>query len=387
MQLRDYTQINSNFFYSKHITPYNKLGKYEFKVNPKKLTQIQFNRLMEHVVFKKGFATLIQTKQGDFVFYGVTQDFTPKQVQNSIANLAKTEPTYFFRNVDYFNYGEFGYAENGKIVRYLKYNSEATDDENVVEWVGKPHDWEYNSHTFYTKQKLEDCEMFFDSEAVCNMIDYYLPFIKDGVDIENIIIYSNQEKVKQIITAAIKNKPYVELLKFTSYSHAEIVKTLIKHNIESMGTTVLILKDKIVMNNYLLNSTNFKKEDENKQFIISDKSTVTIPLKSLNFKNFNNCLLKLIHCYKNAEKVNYKVVQKRLQVPDQNENYFQAYIVSDFFEQDKKIIVGFGVAKYYNKQIKAYTEQFNYTKLAGVNFETKTFKKIFKEIKKLQKAL
>ncbi len=387
MQLRDYTQINSNFFYSKHITPYNKLGKYEFKVNPKKLTQTQFNRLMEHVVFKKGFATLIQTKQGDFVFYGVTQDFTPKQVQNSIANLAKTEPTYFFRNVDYFNYGEFGYAENGKVVRYLKYNSEATDDENVVEWVGKPHDWEYNSHTFYTKQKLEDCEMFFDSEAVCDMIDYYLPFIKDGVDIENITIYSNQEKVKQIITATIKNKPYVELLKFTSYSHAEIVKTLIKHNIESTGTTVLILKDKIIMNNYLLNSTNFKKEDENKQFIISDKSTVTIPLKSLNFKNFNNYLLKLIHCYKNAEKVNYKVVQKRLQVPDQNENYFQAYIVSDFFEQDKKIIVGFGVAKYYNKQLKAYTEQFNYTKLAGVNFETKTFKKIFKEIKKLQKAL
>lgn len=387
MQLRDYTQINSNFFYSKHITPYNKLGKYEFKVNPKKLTQTQFNRLMEHVVFKKGFATLIQTKQGDFVFYGVTQDFTPKQVQNSIANLAKTEPTYFFRNVDYFNYGEFGYAENGKVVRYLKYNSEATDDENVVEWVGKPHDWEYNSHTFYTKQKLEDCEMFFDSEAVCDMIDYYLPFIKDGVDIENITIYSNHEKVKQIITATIKNKPYVQLLKFTSYSHAEIVKTLIKHNIESMGTTVLILKDKIIMNNYLLNSTNFKKEDENKQFIISDKSTVTIPLKSLNFKNFNNYLLKLIHCYKNAEKVNYKVVQKRLQVPDQNENYFQAYIVSDFFEQDKKIIVGFGVAKYYNKQLKAYTEQFNYTKLAGVNFETKTFKKIFKEIKKLQKAL
>ena len=387
MQLRDYTQINSNFFYSKHITPYNKLGKYEFKVNPKKLTQTQFNRLMEHVVFKKGFATLIQTKQGDFVFYGVTQDFTPKQVQNSIANLAKTEPTYFFRNVDYFNYGEFGYAENGKIVRYLKYNSEATDDENVVEWVGKPHDWEYNSHTFYTKQKLEDCEMFFDSEAVCDMIDYYLPFIKDGVDIENITIYSNHEKVKQIITATIKNKPYVQLLKFTSYSHAEIVKTLIKHNIESTGTTVLILKDKIIMNNYLLNSTNFKKEDENKQFIISDKSTVTIPLKSLNFKNFNNYLLKLIHCYKNAEKVNYKVVQKRLQVPDQNENYFQAYIVSDFFEQDKKIIVGFGVAKYYNKQLKAYTEQFNYTKLAGVNFETKTFKKIFKEIKKLQKAL
>jgi ribonucleotide monophosphatase NagD (HAD superfamily) len=231
MQLRDYTQINSNFFYSKHITPYNKLGKYEFKVNPKKLTQIQFNRLMEHVVFKKGFATLIQTKQGDFVFYGVTQDFTPKQVQNSIANLAKTEPTYFFRNVDYFNYGEFGYAENGKIVRYLKYNSEATDDENVVEWVGKPHDWEYNSHTFYTKQKLEDCEMFFDSEAVCNMIDYYLPFIKDGVDIDvttyngskikgsydgEVVVETGETQMVKSLNSAPRKAPSVKLVKATA---------------------------------------------------------------------------------------------------------------------------------------------------------------------------
>lgn len=387
MQLENYTQINSNFFYSKHITLSSKLGKYEVKINPKKLDQTKFNRLMEHVVFKKGYATLIQTKQGDFVFYGVTQEFKPKQVQNSIANLAKTEPTYFFRNVDYFNYGEFGYAENGKIVRYLKYDSEAKDDENVVEWVGKPHDWETNSHTYYTKQKLEDCEMFFDSDAVCDMINYYLPFIKNGVDIENIVIYSNQEKAKKIIDSAIKNKPYVQLLKFTNYSHAEIIKTLIKHNIESAGTTVLIFKDKIILNNYLLNSKNFIKEDDNKNTIIYDKSTATILLKDLNFKNFNNTLLKLIHNYKNAEKVNYTVVQKCLQNINRDNNHFQAHIVSDFFEQDKKIIVGFGVGRYFNKQLNSYTEQFNYTKLAGVNLETKTFKRIYKEIKKLQKAL
>lgn len=380
-------QVNSNFFYCKQFNIGTMPGKNILELNPKKLTQLQFNKLMEHVVFTKGYATKIKTNNGEFLFYSATNNFTPKVVQNFIINQSKFGPAYYFRNVDYFSYGEFGYAEDGKIVRYLKCNSEATDNENVVEWIGKPHTWEYETHTFYTKEKLENFEMSFDSESICDMVYFYLPFLKNDVKVENITIYSNQPNLKKLINGVLKDKPFENLLEFTSKHHAEIVKNLIHNNVETASTTILIYKDKLFFNNYVVNTDKYKKDDPIRTDILHDPSNLTIKTKDLNFNKFYNTLIKFIVNYKNAKQTNFKVVQKSLQTIKANDKYFQAHIITDFFEQDKKSIIAFAITKYFNNVLNCYTDQYNVTKIMGDCIDVKAVKKIYKEILKLQKAL
>lgn len=387
MILENCCQVNSNFFYSKHfnfnIMPY----KTKFSVNPKKLNQSKFNSLMEHVVFTEGYVTHMITSEGEFLFYGVTHDLETKQILNILKNQAQFAPIYFFRNVDYFSYGEFGFAEEGKVVRYLKVNSEAMGDEPVVEWVGKPHKWEYDTHTFYTKQKLEDFEMFFDSDNVCEMIYYYLPFVTKNIEIKEITIYSYSENGKKIVDGVIKGKPFIELKQITNHDKAEIYKNLIHNNLESAGTTILVFKDKIFLNNYLVNSTGFDMNIPEKSYVSFTNKSQTILNKNLNYKTFYNAIIDFIIDYKNAKKVHYTEAQNYLKKIEKNESYFQTHLVTDFFEKDQTLVVAYGVGRYFDFKRMIYSDIRNTSFLAGQSFDSKTIKKIYKSVLKVQKML
>ena len=387
MILENCCQVNSNFFYSKHfnfnIMPY----KTKFSVNPKKLNQPQFNSLMEFVVFTEGYVTHIETSEGEFLFYGVTHDLETKQILSILKNQAQFAPIYFFRNVDYFSYGEFGYAEDGKIVRYLKVNSEPTDNEEVVEWIGKPHKWEYDTHTFYTKEKLENFEMFFDSDNVCEMIYYYLPFVTKQVEIKNITIYSYAENGKKFVDGVLKGKPFIELKEITKHEKAEIYKNLIHNNLESAGTIILVYKDKIMFNNYLINSVGFDMNIPEKSYVTATPKSQTIFNRNLNFKTFNNAVIDFIIDYKNAKKMHYTEAQNYLQKVDKEQNYFQTHLVTDFFEKDQTLVVAYGIGRHFNFERKMYTDIRNTSFLAGQSFDLKTIKKLYKSVLKVQKML
>jgi len=190
MNIYDYLQVNSNFVYAEKLDFSFAVGLKRAKINVKKYTNTEFCALLENSIFDEKLIYIhLITKQGEFILSNATNQPPHDKVQEYLKSNSLKYKTYYFSNVDYFSFGRFGIAENGKLVRYLAYNCEATDDEDIVVWIGKPHDWEYSTHTFYTKKKLEDCEMCFDTESVCDMIDYYLPFVDGELDILSCYMY------------------------------------------------------------------------------------------------------------------------------------------------------------------------------------------------------
>lgn len=198
MVIEDYFQVNSQFFYSKSFD----LGFFKKckRVPLKNLSQKSVSRMLETVAFdSQDIYLLIDTNIGKFIYMSATNVLPHKEVLDYLKLSSKTSPIYYFSNVDYFSFGRFGLGEEGKVSRYLSFNSEPEDEENVVEWIGKPHKWEYATHTFYTKQKLEDFDMDFSSFEVCDMITYYIPEISNDVEIYSIDIYStNSKKISNI---------------------------------------------------------------------------------------------------------------------------------------------------------------------------------------------
>ena len=194
MILEQHLQVNSNFFYSEKLN-FNCHKNFK-KVSLKDFNDYDLFEFIETFIFReeKDIFIHLKTNKGEFILLNVLSDIDKDTILKFLKENSSFHPTYYFRNVDYFSYGVFGYANDNKIERYLSYNSEAMEDENVVEWIGKPHKWEYATHTFYTKKKLEDCEMSFDSNDVCDMILYYLPFIREDIIINDFIVYSSNNK-------------------------------------------------------------------------------------------------------------------------------------------------------------------------------------------------
>lgn len=203
MNIFNYLQVNSHFVYSEDFNIDFAKDLYACKLKLRKFKDNTFCDFLENAIFGKETVYVhIKTNQGQFILTNVANEIEDKKVQEYITLNSQKSPTYYFSNVDYFLYGRFGYAEEGKIVRYLSYNSEAAEGDEVA-WIGKPHNWEYESHTFFSKQKLENGEMDFGSNEVCEMVEFYLPFIHNDLNILECEIYGTD---KQYINSFVKPK-------------------------------------------------------------------------------------------------------------------------------------------------------------------------------------
>lgn len=194
MKLYQHLQVNSNFFYANTLN-LSKFDNYvKTKIKIKKYSQQHFDTLIESLVFsEQKLYVFIKTKdKGEFLLSNIDSNISKDEAIEYLKLNSANQTAYLFDNVDYFAYGRFAVANNGKIERYLSFNSEPRDDENIVEWIGKPHKWEYETHKFFTKKKLEDFEMIFDSDTVCEMVEYYLPFINEDLDIKELIVFSKE---------------------------------------------------------------------------------------------------------------------------------------------------------------------------------------------------
>jgi hypothetical protein len=146
----------------------------------------------------------ISTNKGEFLFTNFSNSFTNEQFIEYLKVNSIHDETYYFANTDYYNYGVFGFAKDGKIERFLSFDEEKEDE--MVTWIGKPHKWEVETHTFYTKKKLLDMEMFFSSDEVCDMIDFYLPFINEDLIINNFTFYYKYDSHLDGILTSINPK-------------------------------------------------------------------------------------------------------------------------------------------------------------------------------------
>lgn len=297
MILEQHCQVNSNFFYSEKLEV--KVPNNIYNVVLRNETN-DYGEIIETIIFGNDKTAFIhmETNKGEFILLPVTSDINKEQILTYLKENSSKYPTYYFRNVDYFDYGTFGYAQNGKIERYLAYNSEAMQGENIVEWIGKPHKWEYDTHTFYTKKKLENCEMRFNSDTVCEMIYYYLPFINDDLQIQDFTIYSsNKEYIKRIKKA--RKYKYEKVQKDT---YNKIYQTMTKHNLKCLVITALIYNDKVTINNLTLYpiKDNCKDILENEILFCNLISQTEYNIR-LGEINFHNGLIQLADAIPTAE--------------------------------------------------------------------------------------
>lgn len=364
MILEQYCQVNSNFFYSEKLNI--KPPKEYKKVNLKKLDADELGTILESIVFgdNKNNFIHIKTNKGEFVLLTVTNDITKEQTLEFLKQNSINYPTYYFRNVDYFSFGIFGYAENGKIERYLSYNSEAMGDENIVEWIGKPHKWEYETHTFYTKKKLEECEMFFDWETVCEMIYYYLPFITEEVEILEFNVYTkNKESIKRI-----KKDLKYEYKKIKKDTLNKLYVTMLSHNINCLLINALVYDDRIVMHDLMVSILKENKEDilDNDVLFQNLISDVRYEEKYSEIE-FHNGLVQLVDALPNVESKKLKDVApyiKRLK--EEKELY---YILITLINKKR----------YKIELLKRGTNKENI--FIGYNFNKKNSNKIYKIMK------
>ena len=283
MELYQYLQTNSNYFYANKLN-LSKFDNYtKTKIKIKKYTQEKFDSLIENLIFgEQELYVFIKTKdKGEFLLSNINIHLSKNEAIEYLKLNSIEQAVYLFDNVDYFSYGRFGIAKNGKIERYLSYNSEPIDDENMVEWIGKPHKWEYETHTFFTKKKLEDCEMFFDSDIVCEMSEYYLPFITESLDFNEIIVIS-KEKLNY------NNSKKTQKLSLNRKNLSKINDVFKKYNVSFLSLTINSNDKGIILSNYLLRLLS-----ESNPININDKilSSNTIKILWTNTDNLKKSLL------------------------------------------------------------------------------------------------
>lgn len=323
MILEQYLQVNSNFFYSEKLNI--KPSKGYKKVNLKKLNEEELGSTLESIVFSENKNNFIhiKTNKGEFVLLTVTSDITKEQTLDFLKENSSKYPTYYFRNVDYFDFGIFGYAQNGKIERYLSYNSEAMGDENIVEWIGKPHKWEYETHTFYSKKKLEECEMSFGWDEVCNMIYYYLPFVNDELKILEFNVYSkNKESIKQI-----KNALTYKYKSVNKETLKKLYITMLSHNIPGILINALVYDDSVILHDLMLGVVKEHKEDQLENQILFSNLVSKINHNEKHREiEFHNGLVQLINASINSEVKTLKEIAPYIKKLKEEKELYYLYI-------------------------------------------------------------
>lgn len=366
MIIEQHCQVNSHFFYSENLN-------LEFLKNFKKVTindidSYLFNYFTEDIVFSENKEVYInvKTNKGHFLFLTVTSDITKEQILDYLKNNSKDSPIYYFRNVDYFSYGQFGYAENGKIERYLAYNSEAMEDENIVEWIGKPHKWEYATHTFYTKKKLEECQMSFDSDAVCEMIYYYLPFITENLEIENYTIYSKNAKAIKAIKKALNYK-YKKVSKNTMKQTYNLFS---KFNINHAFINALVFEDSIIMHNLTLCVLEEKEDFKDNEILFYNLVSSTNYDERFSEIEFHNGFVQLINEIPNSQRKTLIEVAPYINKLRKDEKAFFYIAITCLSKKKFKI------------ELLKKGNQNSSPIFIGYNFGKKVTSKIYEELKK-----
>ena len=248
MVLEDYFQVNSQFFYGESLDMSYFTKHKEVPIS--NFTEDSVKGMLENVEFGKiqGIMLNINTNKGQFLYISALDQLDKDTVLNFLKHSSTTNPTYYFSNVDYFSFGRFGLGEGGKITRYLSFNSEQAFDEEVVGWIGKPHSWEYATHTFYTKKKLEDFEMDFSDSEVCDMVTYYLPFISEDIVVDKVSVYTLNKQHAKLLKNIVKGVYH----KLTNKSVEAIYNTSKKYkaNMFSIACYFDYVQQKIIFANH-----------------------------------------------------------------------------------------------------------------------------------------
>jgi len=333
MLLNQHLQVNSKFFYTQSFDLTTIKYNHKKKIKFKKLSQSDFDMKIEDFVFTNENEIYIHIKtkyKGEFLLTNVTFEINKNDAIEILTKNAKNQTVYLFDNVDYFSYGRFAIANNEKIERYLSFNSEVSDDENIVEWIGKPHSWEYETHTFFTKKKLEDFEMSFDSDVVCEMSEYYLPFMNDDLQITEITLYSKDEVI-------INNKKKVQKETRNTLNLPKIYDILQKSGISFASITLSVTNNCVIFSDHILRVFTTKEKATIDDKILSSNKMEVLWTMVDNFKEkFLDKLFLLINDIQNATITNLITARAGLLEIDKKVTNPQIYYIHFIMKNKKK---------------------------------------------------
>jgi len=329
MDLKQLCQNGSHFFYSKYLD-------LDIAENFKELAFEKINPMLIKTLLptisssKRPTYVYLKTNKGDFLFCSAGCNLTHDQI---LSYLQKNEgKTYFFSNNDDFSYGAFGLGEKGKIVRYLSVNSEL-DDEHMVKWIGTPHLWEKTTHTIYTKEKLINGDMLFAIDEVCDMTLFYLPFLKEDIEVIDFRIYSDKKYIKTIIDhLKIKYKRFDKSIVKKVYSMAD------RYDVNNLCIALYSNNLEVILSNQLICSLQNKSSD--KYFtVLSSNLQGQIDLLIDTEHEFYNSFIQLFEDMIYAkEKENLEIAGyiKKLE-----NSYTNRYFIITHFLTDKKFTLNF----------------------------------------------
>jgi hypothetical protein len=347
----DYVQVNSNFFFANEFSKDFSGKNYSAKVPLKLLNENNIQYLLEDIAFgDEHNALYLKTNKGCFFLFHISDLDNNKTTIEMLKNNSTTTPTYLFSNVDYFTYGRFGIAENGKITRFLSANSEAENEEDIVTWIGKPHKFEYETHTFYTKQKLIDCEMFFDSDTVCEMIEFYLPFINAEIDILEAKIFSNNKNIKTHLKSVLTNKKSFDKFDKTKYKNA--INHLIDNHAPYFSTLIVVKKNgNITLTNRMICA--YEEISPTAKILFSNRQE-NINILRTSKEEFYNMLLNFVYDYANAEITTLAEASKKLPLSIYDQNHYLMQIMGKFENYYLKPNLSYDTGRFYNKSTDEY---------------------------------
>ncbi len=387
MILETYTQVNTNFFYSRkniEFDEFNTLNK--VSINPKKLNQNKFDSMLEYLIFNEGFITKVETNRGNFVFYGVTHDFEVEKLKERMKTYSQHSELFYFNCVDYFSYAFFCVANNGNVERLIRYNSEAADDEEVVYLCGKAHKWE---NTFaggkFTKRKLEDCEQDFGYYELGLMVGYYLPFVKtDESEILNITVYSSNQHLAEIVKNLVKGKPQKYYGEISKQDEAEIFKMLLKNDVRITSNDFMLDSNGIKAYNYIISSTNLD-VDISQMTMVSGSTLKTLNYNSLNKETFYELFVNIIRSCKEAKLKPFSEVRPLLKSLPLQDGHRLCQVLCEFNFVSKTYQLYFGTGRIYDADKGEYLDFGKKIFKVGTKFDHKTSDKIFKHINRFAK--
>ena len=364
----DYVQVNSNFFFANEFSKDFSGKKYSAKISLKQLNENNIQYLLEDIAFgDEHNALYLKTNKGCFFLFHISDLDDNKTTIEMLKNNSTITPTYLFSNVDYFNYGRFSFAENGKITRFLSANSEAETEEDIVTWIGKPHKFEYETHTFYTKQKLIDCEMFFDSDIVCEMIEFYLPFVGEEIDILEAKIFSNNKNIKTHTKSVLTNKKFYE--KFDKSKYKDAINHLIDSHAPYFSTLILVKKNgNVTLTNRMICA--YEEISPTAKILFSNRQE-NINILRTSKEEFYNLLLNFVYDYKNAEVTTLADASKKLPLAIYDQNHYLMQLIGKFENYYLKPILSYDTGRFYDKA----TDEYQNKNRKLVDFGSKITKK------------
>ncbi len=381
MKIDVFLQTNSNFFYSKAFKQLDFLGLKGFNVPMNKLNSANLTTLLDSVIFAENYENsyiLIDTDKGQFFMTTIFNELSHEKAKEILTANSTENECYYFSNVDYFAYGRFGIAEKGKITRYLAFNEEVEDEKDMVQWVGKAHKWEVETHTFYTKQKLIDYEMEFATDEVCEMIEYYLPFYADDLKINSIQVFTAHDIILETLENMFSVSP--KILSPIDIKHTK--DTLKKYNFNE--AYIKIYKYALhytfscnFMNVYQSSGNVFESK------VLHLKIFQTHNKDKFTYEVFKGLMSHITHQMKYASYLDFdNAVQASEEVLD-NQNFREAIIILKI-EPDNSLSISLDTGRFF---VKAINQKFSFFRRVisfGNKLDNESFEKLYNKIIKLK---